>query len=723
MTYEDFIQSKLAQPVSDGFDCEPTNKYLRDYQRHIVKRALKQARFAILGDCGTGKSIMQLSWADEVQRYTAGPVLILCPLAVAAQTIREGEKFGVTVKRFSGTVEPGIFITNYEQLKNLPEGWAGVVADESSILKNYSGAIRNLMIARFMGVRFKLACTATPSPNDELEIGNHSEWLDYKTSMDMRAEFFTTDKNINNGEKYRLKRHSIRAFYAWISTWAVMFSKPSDIGFQADGFDLPELVIHQHLVDNNKQREGYLIIPEAVSATEYHAELRDTEAERIAKVCEVIAKEPKKQWIIWINQNGEGVALKKLIPDAVEVKGSDTDAHKENTFADFADGKLRVLITKAKIAQFGLNFQSCSRQIFAGMDFSFEAMHQRVRRSWRFGQKSDVHIHLVTVSSMRNVIDSIKAKQEKFIQMQKYMIENINAETPKGYSSDGETYQTDNALMMNGDCVEKVKTVANESIDYTFFSPPFGALYVFSDNPHDMSNVKNNDEFFNHFRFLIPELLRVTKPGRLCSLHIMQSTTLLGRDGFYSIVDFRGEIIREFQKAGWYFHGEHMIRKDPKTAAIRTKNRQLMHGTTKSDSSVVRPGLADYILTFRKPGENQVPIRNEIPFDLWCEMAEPIWWNVDEGDVMKDSRKGRDERDERHITATQLKPIEWLYLMYSNKGDTVLSPFAGIGSESFQAIKMGRKALGIELKPSYFSLLVENCKRAEVANSQLELGL
>lgn len=716
--YEVFIESKLKEVRPFGFEGIPANKHLREYQRFVVRRALLQGRFAIFGDCGTGKTIMELAWSEEVQKHTSGQVLNLCPLSVVGQTIDEGKKFGVKVERWTGQDCPGIFITNYEQLKNLPDKWAGVVADESSILKNYSGATKQLMIEKFYGIRYKLACTATPSPNDELEIGNHSEWLEYKTSQDMRSEYFTTDKNIDKGEKYRLKKHSIKAFYGWVATWAVMFSKPSDLGFDEPGFDLPPLKIHEHLVESAAASEGYLIKPEAVSATEYHAELRATEAERLAKVVELVSSK-KKQWLIWVNQNHEGVELEKSITGAVNIQGSDTDEKKEKAFSDFAKGKLKVLITKAKIAAFGLNFQKCSNQVYSGMDFSYEALYQRIRRSWRFGQSETVHINLITVSSMRNVSESIAIKKAKFEKMQKYMIENINAETPKEYKMTTKEYSTNNCTLYNGDCVQEIKKIGNEAIDYTFFSPPFGALYVFSDNPHDMSNVKNNDEFFNHFRYLIPELLRVTKPGRLCSLHVMQSTTLLGRDGFYSIVDFRGEIIREFQKAGWYFHGEHMIRKDPKTAAIRTKNRQLMWGTTKSDSSVVRPGLADYILTFRKPGDNAIPIKNDIPFGLWCEMAEPIWWNVDEGDVIKGSRDGRDEKDERHITATQLKPIEWLYLMYSNKGDTVLSPFAGIGSESYQAIKMGRKAIAIELKESYFNQCVKNCENASEQNSQL----
>jgi DNA modification methylase len=304
--------------------------------------------------------------------------------------------------------------------------------------------------------------------------------------------------------------------------------------------------------------------------------------------------------------------------------------------------------------------------------------------------------------------------------MQDEMRNQIVESIIKNDSIEGKKVQGQNFELILGDCVTECKKLEDNSIDYSFFSPPFGALYVFSNDPKDMSNVKNNDEFLQHFRYLVYELFRVIKSGRLVSIHMMQSTTLLGRDGFYSIVDFRGDLIRLFQDCGFHFHAENMIRKDPKTAAIRTKNRQLMWGTTKKDSSIVRPGWADYILTFKKPGENLEPIRNEIPFDLWCKIAEPVWIDVNEGDTL-DYRDARDNQDERHITATQLQPIEWCYLMWTNKNDLVLSPFNGVGSEGYQAIKMGRRYKGIELKESYFNTSVKNLKIAESELEQVTL--
>lgn len=725
MEYLEFIQSKIKNHVESGFNIQDSelNPKLKDFQKYIVTKALKNGKFAIFADCGLGKTFMQLEWAYQVSKYTNKPVLILCPLAVAGQTIQEGQKFGYTVKKVNGAImDQGLYITNYEQLDNIDVSvFSGVVLDESSILKHYSGATKQLIITLFSNTPYKLACTATPSPNDELEIGNHAEFLNICTSQDMRAIYFTTDKDIIDGNKYRLKKHSVKSFYNWISSWALMIGSPSDLGFDSTGYNLPALNFAQYEIIADKKDNGMLFNSESISATSFNQELKSTMIKRMDKVIEIV-NNSTEQFIIWIKHNEEGQYLKNLINDSIEVSGSDKIETKEKNLLGFANNEFRVLITKTKIAQFGLNFQNCSNQIFASLDFSFEGTYQAIRRSYRFGQTKEVNIHLITTDTMKNVINSIKEKEDKFKIMQEAMKNAILAETINHIqdNKNHKCYETDKYKIVLGDCVEQIKELKDNSIDYSFFSPPFGALYVFSDNPRDMSNVKNNDEFLEHFKYLVKELFRVIKEGRLVSIHMMQSTTLLGRDGFYSIVDFRGDLIRLFQSCGFYFHAENMIRKDPKTAAIRTKNRQLMHGTTKKDSSIIRPGLADYILTFRKPGENKEPIKNDIPFDLWCKIAEPVWIDINESDTL-DYKKARENNDERHITATQLQPIEWCYLMWSNKNDTVLSPFSGVGSEGYQALKMGRKYIGFELKESYFEQSKKNLDFALEENKQLNL--
>lgn len=715
MQYEDFIESKKTKQKFHGFECGQLPDKLFDFQRHIVREAVKRGRYAIFADCGLGKTAMQLAWADQVVKYSGLPVLVLAPLAVSAQTIQEGIKFGIDVSKYIDQVDAGIYITNYEQLDKVDCSiFAGVVLDESSILKNYSGAYRNLIVDSFKDTPYRLACTATPSPNDELEIGNHSEFLGVLSSVDMRAVFFITDKDRQNG--YRLKRFAKKDFYSWVASWSSVLSTPADIGFSSDGYVLPDLIIKEINVQTAKKDNGMLFNDSAVSATEFNAELRRSIQERVLKVVEIV-NQSNDNVIIWVKHNEEADMLKKLLPDAMEVRGSDTIERKEKLLLGFAKNEFKQLITKVKIAQFGLNYQNCHRQVFCSFDFSFESLYQAIKRCHRYGQKNAVEINLITTDTMLNVIDSIKEKETKFAEFKNGVIENMSNETiDTDISATGEIKGKDWKLI-GGDCISVSKLIDTESIDYTFFSPPFSSLYVFSDNPKDLSNVKSDDEFMKHFGYLVPELFRVTKPGRLVSMHIMQGTTMLGRDGYYSIKDLRGEMIRLFQSNGFYFHGEHMIRKDPKTAAIRTKNHQLMHGTTKRDSTIVRPGLADYILTFKKPGENKVPVKNNIPFDLWCAIAEPVWIDIDEGDTLE-FRSAKNEKDERHLTPTQLQIIERCYMMYVNQGETVYCPFAGIASEGVKAIETGRKYIGVELKKSYYDIAVKNLETQELLNNQ-----
>lgn len=718
--YQEFIESKRKSTQESGFESGVLNCSLFRFQEDIVRKAIKKGKYAIFADCGLGKTFMQLEWAYRVVKHTNNPVLVLAPLGVTAQTVKEGETFGIHVEKYNGQTKRGVYITNYEQLKNIDASiFSGVVLDESSILKNFTGAMRNQIIETFQDTPYKLACTATPSPNDPLELGSHSEFLNVMSSVDMRSRFFTTDKNLIGKNKYRLKKHATIEFYKWVSTWATMISKPSDIGFSDEGYDLPELHIKQHQLKTPKKDNGLLFQSVSVSATNYNQALRETKQQRLDKAIE-LAKQTTGQVIIWVKHNDEGEYIKKHLPEAVEVKGSDKPEYKENKLLGFGRNEFRILVTKIKIAQFGLNYQNCNTQIFAALDFSFEGLYQAIRRSYRFGQKNEVTAHLITTDTMTNVIQNINKKIKQHEEMKQLMQTAINEANKVAEQKEVQTYTTDWFKLINGDCVEETKKLPANSIDYSFFSPPFGALYVFSNDPKDMSNVVNNDEFYKHFTYLVKELLRVIKPGRLISIHIMQSTTLKGRDGFLSIVDFRGDLIRLFQSVGFYFHAENMIRKDPKTAAIRTKNRQLMHGTTKKDSSIVRPGLADYIITFRKPGENEVPIQNDIPFDKWCKIAEPVWLDIQEGDVLP-YKGGRDEKDERHITPTQLGAIDNCLTMWCNKGETVFSPFSGVGSEGYQSVKTGRKFIGVELKPSYYEQSIKNIQAAEAEKLQTSL--
>lgn len=740
MTYQKFLKSKLVSIQESGIDIPDNdiNSKLFPFQKFVVRKALKMGRYAIFGDCGTGKSFMQLEWAYQVVKNTNKPVLILAPLGVTAQTISEGNKLGIKVWRWISnelaiTPEyhngiPRIFITNYDQLKNIDCSiFGGVVLDESSILKNFGGKTKNTIIESFANTPFKLACTATPSPNDFIELGNHSEFLNVKRSKEMVSEYFINDafskeKNIS---KWRLKKHSTKDFFSFVSSWSIMFQNPSDIGFDGKDYVLPELNIQQVNVDVRKKDNGKLFNDTVVSATEFYSELSETINERAKKVAEIV-NNSNESFIVWVKSNEEADIITKLIPDAVEVRGSEKSNIKEEKLLGFAKDEFRVLVTKAKIAQFGLNYQNCHNQVFMSFDFSFESLYQAIRRSWRFGQKEKVNIYLIVIETMGNVLQSINEKTEKFNKAQKEMQEAMNRckknelETLKN-----EVVEFGNFKLVHGDSTEYTSNIESESIDYTFFSPPFSDLYMFSDDPRDLSNNKSYDAFFEHFNYLIPELLRITKQGRLLSMHCTQLSTTIGKDGKLEIVDFRGDLIRAMQSVGWHFHAEVCIWKDPKIIAQRTKNMQLLHATTKKDSTVNRMGFPDYLLTFKKPGENKEPVNHEkngLPFEYWCKIAEPVWLEgeVDASDVLS-VKDAKAEKDEKHMTPTQMEPIKRLLELYTNKGDLVYSPYSGIGTEGYVSIMNERRFLGVELKKSYFDLSVINLKNASLNKRQKEL--
>lgn len=366
----------------------------------------------------------------KVFDHTSQPVLILAPLAVISQTIKEGEKFGYKVMDYDEMLpnnldECGIFITNYDNLPNVEvSSFGGIVLDESSILKNFQGKTRTYIIEQFKRTPYKLACTATPSPNDTTEICNHAEFLDVMSRSEMLAMYFVHDGGSTSD--WRLKGHAKQSFWDFVSTWAVMLNKPSDIGFDDKGYDLPPLNVIQDIVETPKRDNGMLFNTSAVSATEFHKELRLTYKIRLDRVAEMVKARPDENFIIWIGHDDEGKYLRSLLPEAIEVKGSDSREYKKEKLLGFGNGDFRILITKLKIAQFGLNYQNCHNQIYASLDFSFEATYQGIRRSYRFGQKETVNIYLVTTDTMQNVKDSFDAKQKAFNEMQSAMTEAMN---------------------------------------------------------------------------------------------------------------------------------------------------------------------------------------------------------------------------------------------------------------------------------------------------------
>jgi len=750
-TYEDFLKTKIKTIQESGFNVDESelNPLLFDFQKYIVKRALKAGRFAIFADCGLGKTFMQLEWARLVSEKTQHPVLILCPLAVAGQTIKEGERFGIKVERLKSDVfGQGIYITNYEQLENIDcSVFSGVVLDESSILKNFTGVYKNLIIDRFQTTRYKLACTATPSPNDLNEIGNHSEFLNVLDSQDMRSRWFVRDEGMNN---YRLKGHAKKDFYGWVSSWSIMLVNPGDLGFNADGYVLPELNYIEKEI-KTKARDSFKMFNDvSVNATNFNQELRLTKIERLSEVCDIV-NNSKDNFIIWVKQNEEADYLLKLIPDAKEVRGNDLPDKKEKLLLGFANNEFRVLITKSKIAQFGLNYQNCANQIFASLDFSFESLYQSIRRSYRFGQKNQVNIYLITTDTMANVINTIKQKEAQFLEMQSEMNKNINGEK-YGLLNEYQyrEFKNENVFLMKGDTNIEIKRIPDNSVDLIVFSPPFSSLFTYSNYIHDMGNNESHADFFKQYTFLLKELYRILKPGRIMACHTKDLGVYKNSSGYTGMYDFTGEhnesvlsMIpdewagdttrknhKETEKAGFKFHSKITIWCDPVLEMQRTKTQRLLYKTVTSDSTKTGIGMAEYVTIFKKwdgSDESQwEPVTNitkkNFPLDTWQKWASPVWMDIKRTDVLN-GPEGTAMGDEKHIAPLQLEVINRIVNLWSNEGEMVFTPFLGIGSEAYMAVKNNRKAIGCELKDSYFDVAVKNIQKAESVKAQCELFL
>lgn len=537
--YLEFLETKRRSRVDSGFVVNEAdlNGALFDFQKYCVKRALEVGKFALFEDCGLGKTIQQLEWAHHVANRTHKPVLILAPLGVMPQTIKEGEKFGYEVKEIGLTVfdqdlAEGIYITNYDNLDNVDAYlFGGVVLDESSILKNFDGKTKQAIIDEFRNTPYKLACTATPSPNDTMELCNHAEFLDVMTRNEMLAMYFVHDGGSTSS--WRLKGHAKQLFWDFVSTWAVMLSNPSDIGYDGRGYVLPPLNFIEEVVETKKRDNGMLFNDMAVSATSFHSELKNTMEERLQRVAEIV-NESKESFIVWIGHDEEGKMLRELITDAVEVKGSDTKGYKKDKLLGFATGDFRVLITKLKIAQFGLNYQNCHNQIFASLDFSFESTYQGIRRSYRFGQKEAVNVWLVTTDTMQNVKKSYEDKQAQFIEMKRAMAEatqrNVRNQIKLMKMDVQKEYISENAIIKMGDCVQLIQDIPSESVGFSIFSPPFAELYTYSDKLEDMGNSKDYKEFFTAFKYLVKELYRVLWSGRNVAVHCMDLPIQKGKE-------------------------------------------------------------------------------------------------------------------------------------------------------------------------------------------------
>lgn len=447
MDYAEFLERKRQLGGEHGFNPVYLPDWLFSFQRDLVEWATRKGRAAIFADCGMGKTPMQLVWADSVIRHTGGRVLIVAPLAVSHQTTREGAKFGIEVRRSDdGTARPGITITNYERIEKFDRrDFVGVVLDESSAIKAFDGKRRSA-VTRFMRKHpYRLLATATAAPNDYIELGTSSEALGELGQMDMLGRFFKNDlgnstaqgRAYGNQAKWRFKGHAEDGFWRWVASWARAIRKPSDYGYDDNGFILPPLVEREHIVKARTLRPGMLFEVEAIGLQEQREEQRRTIGERVEMAAALVngTGEPA---VVWCNLNDESAALARAIPDAVEVSGSDSDDRKEAAIIDFLEGRTRVLVSKPRIFGWGLNMQHCAHMVFFP-SHSYEAYYQAVRRCWRYGQTRPVTVDIVTTEGgsevMHNLQRKARAADAMFGRLVAHMNDAIHIDSAQAYTT------------------------------------------------------------------------------------------------------------------------------------------------------------------------------------------------------------------------------------------------------------------------------------------------
>ena len=448
-TYQQFLDDKRIVDHPSGFEPESLNKNLFDFQRDIVRWGLRRGRAAFFEDCGLGKTPQQLAWADEVLRKINRPILILAPNEVKKQTIREGVKFGVEVRLAasqSDITRRAIYITNYEKLHRFDASLFGaVVLDESSILKSYDGATRDLIITSFIRTLYKLACTATPAPNDFMELGNHAEFLGVMSRTEMLATFFVHDGG--DTAKWRLKGHAQDDFWKWMSSWAVNIRRPSDLNYDDKGFKLPKLNMFEHVVESNQKMDGYLFALPASSLQERRTARKESKSERIQKAVELATDD---QWVYWCNLNSESEIIAKEL-DAVELRGSTSEEEREEIAQGFISGQINRVVTKPSLWGYGLNLQCCQNTALVGLSDSYEEFYQLIRRFWRFGQKKEVNAHIIISALEGAVLANIHRKdsdaQKMALEMVRHMAD-ISSVEIKGLSKETITYNPQQKLIL-----------------------------------------------------------------------------------------------------------------------------------------------------------------------------------------------------------------------------------------------------------------------------------
>ena len=742
----------------------PSEVHLFDYQKFIVDEATAKQRYAIFADCGLGKTAMFLAWIRRILPTLNGKkVLIISPLMVIEQTLDEEAKFygeraikDIHNENLEKWLESGpeqVGITNFEKFHeahNLAEKVGALVLDESSILKNADGKTRMALVESARGIAWKLCCSATPAPNDREEYANHATFLEYVRSNNEFFSMFFVNKD--NG--WEIKSHGLESFYKYLSGWSVFCRHPEKYGFSDNLAKLPPPIFNTVKVAWTPEQRAFLKssfsqtsfagnrqLIDAFAKRKFYIDLsrgfvkKDGEIVRVATnktsdLLKILQIEKGRKCVIWISFNEEERILKALIKDAgfkvAAISGATQEEERVSTVKALRDGALDVLISKPRLLGFGLNLPFVTVQIFYGLTDSYEQFYQCVRRSHRFGATESTRVYLPVTEAENQVLANVMRKKETFEEdsekQEGAFIRNLKgeliaflrsgsiaelmaeAETQTHEAKHGEEWTT-----YNGDNVPILRTLKPESVDLAVFSPPFANLFTYSSALEDMGNSRDHSEFYLQFEFFLQGLYPVMKQGRLVCCHLSQLAALKSKDGYVGLHDFRGDIIRLFRAAGFTYFGEWCIAKNPQMQAIKEKVRSLAFAQLERDRLGSKPGLNDYILIFKKPGEPTARVNDPSgpSRDEWIEWASGVWMGVRESDTLN-VRGTKSEDDVKHICPMNLEVVRRCVRMYSGPSEVVLDPFMGIGTTGVISMELGRRFVGIELKKEYFNTATEN---------------
>lgn len=740
--YQDFIQSKQLYAEPSGIDVAPDTLHssLKPHQRYSTVWTLKQGRAAVFFERGLGKTRVGIEFGralinHHIETLKGFRVLIICPLAVVDEFLEEGREINYLPKYApdqSVIKRPrGIWLTNFERADRFDASlFDAVIIDEASCLKSLDSKTRIGLTKQWRKTKFKLLLTATPSPNDVKELVNYSEFLGIMSRKEVFATFFINETGKGKGGKSklvtRLKHNAVEPFYRWLSSWAIAARKPSDLGFDDTGYDLPPLNIVEHEIESGWVNKGQLVYTKLSGVQERASLYKATQEQRVQKALELV--QHNEQVILWHLHNHEGYLLRDALPDSVLVEGAMSAETKAEAFKRFKRGEVRVLITKSSIGGFGVNFQNSYRHVWVGINDSFESWYQAVGRQHRFGQEHPVQGDVILADAQRPVWDNVLRKKIDHENMIAQLVAHMGG-TAQLNRQRHEDYQTDYAAGENwklyqGDSCDPfgaMSQIEDNSVGISVHSPPFLARYAYTATERDLGNSRDKDEFMQHYRYQIRELLRVTMPGRSACVHVQNiRTTKRDTDTHPGLIDFRGEVIRAFEAEGWVWVHEVTVDKSAQQQAKRKHHQGLLYKTKNTDSSKLAGALADYLLVFRKPGDNPEPIWCDVPDEVWNWWARPVWYDIDEIDVL-DTQVAASDDDEMHLCPLQKPFIERCIRLWSNKGDLVLDPFNGISSTGWVAIEHGRRYVGIELKPNYFQTGVKNLIEIERKMRQVDL--